>query len=159
MDWKKIRREYLAGGVSYRQLAAKYGISETTIGRRSRKEGWVDKRGQTERKVASKVADAIADKRAAADTAVFDSAVDLIEAIKNGVAAVCAEGALMSRNAKEYAEALRNLQQVLDAKPTELDVEEQKARIAKLRHDVERESMSAAPIEIIVQGGDDGYGD
>ena len=40
LDWSVIRAEYVAGGTSYRKLSRKYGVSATSIGKRSRAEGW-----------------------------------------------------------------------------------------------------------------------
>src|SRR5436853_257980 len=39
-DWGKLRAEYLRGGVSYRELAAKYGLCASTLEKRAKREGW-----------------------------------------------------------------------------------------------------------------------
>jgi transposase-like protein len=39
-NWTKIKAEYLKGGVSYRQLAEKHGVSARTIERRASSESW-----------------------------------------------------------------------------------------------------------------------
>jgi len=39
-DWPRIRRHYESSGESLRQVAARFGVSERTIFRRSSKEGW-----------------------------------------------------------------------------------------------------------------------
>ena len=39
-NWIKIKAEYLKGGVSYRQLAEKHGVSARTIERRASSESW-----------------------------------------------------------------------------------------------------------------------
>ena len=44
VDYSKIRAEYVAGGTSYAKLAKKYGVSATSIGRRSRSENWLTER-------------------------------------------------------------------------------------------------------------------
>lgn len=38
--WDELKAEYLAGGVTYKQLADKHGISEKTIRNHASKEGW-----------------------------------------------------------------------------------------------------------------------
>ena len=157
MDWKKARREYLAGGVSYKYLADKYGVSESYIAKISKKENWRSLRAERVEKECRKVADSIATERAAADSLVFHTAVQLLEAIQGSVTALTQDGALFPRSAKEFSDAVRSLQQVLDSKPTELDIEEQKARIEKLRHDY-LEKNKGGSVEVILGGGLEEYG-
>ena len=65
MSWRKIKAEYIAGGISQRALAEKYGISQATVERRAKKEKWTAKRRQAEgksiEKVTEKKAEAVAD--------------------------------------------------------------------------------------------------
>lgn len=65
MNWRKIKAEYLAGGISQRALAEKYGISQATVERRAKKEKWTAKRREAEgksiEKVTEKTADEVAD--------------------------------------------------------------------------------------------------
>ena len=65
IDWNAIRAEYIAGGISQRKLAKKYGIAEGTMLDRANKEGWKASRNQatiksitaTEQRTAEAVAD------------------------------------------------------------------------------------------------------
>lgn len=41
LDWDEIKRDYVAGSMSNRELAAWYSISEGAIRKRAKKEGWV----------------------------------------------------------------------------------------------------------------------
>ena len=65
MSWRKIKAEYIAGGISQRAIAEKYGISQATVERRAKKEKWTAKRRQAEGKsierVTEKKAEAVAD--------------------------------------------------------------------------------------------------
>lgn len=40
-DWEAIRADYVANGLSYRELGKKYGISHASVGRRAKAEGWI----------------------------------------------------------------------------------------------------------------------
>lgn len=40
VDWAEIERDYRAGSMSIRELAAWYGISDTAIRKRAKKDGW-----------------------------------------------------------------------------------------------------------------------
>ena len=50
MDLKKAKAEYIAGGISYKRLAEKYGVSFSTIRRAAEKEKWTDLKAQAEQK-------------------------------------------------------------------------------------------------------------
>lgn len=65
IDWRKIRAEYIGGGISYRQIAKKYNIAFGTIRHRAQVENWVKEREVAEHNVstmsAQKTAEAAAD--------------------------------------------------------------------------------------------------
>lgn len=65
MNWRKIKAEYIAGGISQRAIAEKYGVSQATVERRAKKEKWTTERkaaeGRTIEKVSEKTAETIAD--------------------------------------------------------------------------------------------------
>lgn len=63
-DWRKIRMEYVKGKTTYRQLAEKYGIGESTIRKRASKEGWRKKRNDLDTKVEQKALERVCDARA-----------------------------------------------------------------------------------------------
>lgn len=54
IDWAAIRAEYIAGGISQRKLAAKYGVSETTMMKKASAERWSELRKATEAKSTAK---------------------------------------------------------------------------------------------------------
>lgn len=51
MDWNLIKAEYIAGGISYRELAKKYDVPFSTLSRTAIKENWVALKEQVENKV------------------------------------------------------------------------------------------------------------
>ena len=88
IDWNAIRAEYIAGGIGQRALAAKHGVSYSTLRRRSEHEGWTNAREEAGRiasaKTAQKTANAVADNASKLEKArglLIDRALDAIEAI------------------------------------------------------------------------------
>lgn len=81
MNWRKIKAEYIAGGISQRALAEKYNVPLSTIAKRSKKEKWTERRKAAENKAVEKVSERTAEKTAevAADNAV------LMERAKTGL--------------------------------------------------------------------------
>ena len=65
MNWRKIKAEYIAGGISQRKLAEKYGVTWGTLRRRANLEKWNTKRKNAEKKaeqrVEQKTAEEVAD--------------------------------------------------------------------------------------------------
>lgn len=77
MSWRKLKAEYIAGGISQRKLAEKYGVPFGTLQKRARVEKWNAKRRNAEAKAVEKVTQKTAE-------AVADNAV-LIERVKTGL--------------------------------------------------------------------------
>lgn len=63
-QWRKMRIEYVKGNTTYKKLAEKYGVSESTIRKRASKEGWRKKRNDLDTKVEQKVLERVCDARA-----------------------------------------------------------------------------------------------
>lgn len=87
-----IRAEYVAGGISQRDIAAKYGLSPNTLMNRANKDGWKKDRDKAERKALARaqqktaeVAASNAVKLERARTLLIDHIVRAIEGMpKNG---------------------------------------------------------------------------
>lgn len=81
VDWLAIKTEYITTDISQRKLAKKYGLSVSTIARKSTDEGWVEQREQHKSKVLSKTTEKIANKEAnklAKLAAATDKAIDVV---------------------------------------------------------------------------------
>ena len=63
-DWNRIKAEYVAGGISQREHADKYGIPFGTMQKRARKGKWTEERTQAGEKVVEKVIQETAKKTA-----------------------------------------------------------------------------------------------
>lgn len=69
MSWRKIKAEYIAGGISQRALAEKYGVAWGTLRKRANIEKWNAKRISAEKKTVQKVEQKTAEE--VADNAVM----------------------------------------------------------------------------------------
>jgi hypothetical protein len=83
VSWRKIKAEYIAGKISQRALAEKYGVPMTTLAKHAKKEKWTEKRRDAENKVVEKVAQKTAET-------VSDNAV-LLERAKTGLLRLACE--------------------------------------------------------------------
>lgn len=148
-DWKKIEAEYITTETSYRKLAQKYGLNQATIAQKAKAEDWVGKRKQQastaqalilEKDITKKV------DRATRLKTVADKLLDKVEAL------VADDDHLTASAIKNLSDALKNIKEAQMIR-TQEDIEEQKARIAKLQKEAQREDIQKEPIRVII--GDD----
>ena len=128
IDWNKIKHEYITTSISYRKLAKKYEVSETTLGKKAGREDWVSLRQQANDKRTTKVINAAAKK----DKRFFAIVDKLLVKIED----VIEDGSVFTQpqNIKSISSALKDIRDIKGIKSAK-DLEEQQARIEKLRKD------------------------
>ena len=151
-DWKKIKAEYIRG-VSYRRLADKYGVSFSSIQKRGAKEKWTDLRKISSRKSDEKIVESVASQEARRVDGIQTVADMLLEKIKEGVA----DGSLIidSQSIRQITASIKDLREIKGCK-SELDMQEQLARIEKLRKDAQTEEESK-DIRVVIENSLDDY--
>ena len=159
VDWNAMRTEYIQGGVSYRELAAKYGVPYRTLAARAKAENWVELRNQACIKAASKTVESVAKQNARVDDRINRLANRLIDKLEKAVDELDMETIVKKKTTKKGSEkvtteqkvicrdregpvdkgglqqltsTLRDLKAILDVR-SDLDRKEQEARIASLR--------------------------
>lgn len=120
MSWRKIKAEYIAGGISQQGLSDKYGVPFGTLQKRARIEKWTEKRRRAEEKavekVSEKTAEAVADNAALlerAKTGLLRLAVEMIESYPDTKAAEIKKkqnGAILTFRMKDIAAVLSVLE-------------------------------------------------
>ena len=63
IDWAKIKGEYVTGDISLVKIAEKYGVSISSVQKRSKKDGWSDEKRKQHKKAADRVAKKLNDKK------------------------------------------------------------------------------------------------
>lgn len=154
MDWTKLKKEYVKGGTSYRQLSEKYGVPFGTLRNVAAKEGWKKLRDKAVTKADSIMVEKVSAKNAEIDATVFEAAMLLLKAYMKSVRAF-EDGVspIPPSMLKDYGTALKSIQAVLE-KPTDLDIKEQEARIAKLQRDAQKEDDGPSEVTVNIAGGD-----
>lgn len=136
-NWSKIKAEYIRGGTSYRQLCQKYGVSFSTLKRHALQEKWTDLRSQSEQRATTKIVESVASKEARKVDEIQTAADLLLQTITEGI-----KSKLYTRNSnsvRQITAALKDLKEIKGMK-SELDAQEQLARIEKLRKEVQTET-------------------
>lgn len=147
-DWQAIKTEYITTDTSYRKLAQKYGVSATQICNVGRDEKWVEQREQFLSKTTAKTLEKISQQeanRAARIHSVADKLLNKIEAM------VDADEPLDTKGLRALTAAVKDLKEIQSVKSA-LDEQEQRARIASLEKQADKENDSKEPIQVIIGG-------
>ncbi len=153
MNWGKIKRDYIAGKGSYRELAAKYNVPMKTLSTHARNEEWPQLRKQASDKAATKTVETVADANGRVQTSMQDAAEALMGKVVEGVQDT---DPVDAKKLKAYSGVLRDLKEVLDLR-TPLDIKEQEARIEKLRRESEKDREDRNREVVVTFGGAGGW--
>ena len=148
-DWQAIKTEYITTDTSYRKLAQKYGVSYQTICHRSKEEGWIEQREQHKNKTFTKTLEKISQQeanRAAKIHSVADKLLRKIEAM------VDSEEPMSEKGIRALTAAVKDLKEIQSVR-SDLDRQEQEARIANLRKAAEKDDDTADMIEVVFAAG------
>ena len=154
-DWQKIKTEYITTNTSYRKLAKKYGVHYNAVANRAKQEGWVSQRNQYCDKTVTKTVNAISDKqvdRAANLVSVADLLLAKVKSLVESDAEVLSD----TQSLKHISGVLKDIKEVQMIR-SDKDLEEQDARISKLRKEAEKEEHSDNTIVIQFAEGSEEY--
>lgn len=148
MDWKKLRAEYIKGGTSYRKLAEKYDVSFHTLRKQAAKENWKALRDETTAKTVTKIIEIESDNQAERMRRLLTVSDKLLLAVEDAVDKFQAGELMLDKGAlKSLSGTIKDIKDIQNIK-TQLDIEEQKARIAKLKRDAEAETNGSTEVSI-----------
>lgn len=152
-DWQAIRNEYITASpkTSYRKLAEKYGVNKDTIWQKGKEEDWDGKRRQHADRIQTKMLESdTAQKVSRAER--LNDATEML--LKIAVAQMQARDPMEidTQEMKHISGVLKDIKEILMIKSAK-DLEEQDARIAKLRKESEKEEQNH-DVTITIAGGD-----
>ena len=152
-DWNAIKKEYLTTSVSQRALAKKYKVSLNAIKRRSTGEGWVAARAQISHETTTKLVDKTSDLASEAKALLYETAMEMIRQLN----ALAKDGAYDGNlKPRDVTGAMKDCRDILDLK-SDIDIEEQRARIDKLRREAQEEKNEPKSITVTIEGGGEGW--
>ena len=157
MDWKRIKREYIAGGTSYRKLADKYGVSFSTLKEVAAKEHWRDAKVKCQAEATTKIIEIESDKQADRMRRLLTVSDKLLEAVEIAVDQFQTGDLAVEKGVlKSLASAIKDIKDIQNLK-TSLDIEEQKARIAILKKQAEADDSNVNEVAVVIAGGDSSW--
>lgn len=134
INWNELRDEYLLSDISIKKLAEKHGVSYHALSKRSQAEWWARKRAERDMLVRDKLVEHAANVEADRRKKIDDLADRVIEYIADNLS----ELMTTASNCKDIVIAIEKLRYIQGIK-SDLDVQEQIARIDKLRKDANAE--------------------
>ena len=152
-DWKAIKTEYITTDTSYRKLAQKYGVNYQAICHRSKDEGWIAQREQYRNTTITKTIEKISKQEATRAAKIHSVADKLLAKIE---AMVEAEEPLGTKGIRALTAAVKDLKEIQSVR-SELDRQEQEARIANLRKQVDKDEDKTEEIEVVFVGGEEAW--
>ena len=148
MDWKKLRAEYIKGGTSYRKLAEKYNVSFHTLRKQAAKENWKALRDETSAKTVTKIIEIESDHQADRMKRLLTVSDKLLMAVEDAVDKFQAGELMLEKSAlKSLSGTIKDIKDIQNIK-TQLDIEEQKARIAILKKQAEADTNGSTEVSI-----------
>ena len=149
ISWDLIKSEYITDpSATYRKLAEKYGVSRVQIGNVGKEEKWVELRRQHLDRTVSKTVAAVESaqvNRAKKMQNVADKLLLKIEEL------VDRPEPLNEKAIRSLTAAVKDLKEIQSIK-SDLDEQEQRARIANLEKQADKESDNKEPIQVIIGG-------
>ena len=146
-DWQAIKTEYITTQTSYRKLAQKYGVSHVQIGNVGKEENWVELRRQHLDSTFAKTVEKISQQeanRAAKIHSVADKLLQKIEAMVD-------HGDFTEKGIRALAAAVKDLKDIQGVK-SDMDKREQKARIATLEKQANKDDSGTGAPTLVVEG-------
>ena len=152
-DWQSIKREYITASQkpSYRKLAEKYGLDKNTIWKKVKDEDWDEQRRQHIDDVETKIL--MSDiKQKVSSAEKLNEATELL--LENVVAMMRGRDPeeMNAQEMKHISGVLKDVKEILMIKSPK-DLEEQDARIAKLRREAEKEEDNNTEVVITFGSG------
>ena len=151
-DWKRIKAEYIAGGISQEMLAKKHKVSYHTLRKRAAAEKWTELRAEKEQIVAEEIARACA-KSQANQALRIENAADKTLALVEKALLEIEQGRAPAdaKTLQRLAGTIRSLRDIRAPK-SELDLEEQRARIEMLKHRATSDTQDTS-LQVVIVGG------
>lgn len=147
--WRDIKAEFMTQGTSFRKLAEKYGPNKDTIWKRAKEEDWDRQR--------RRYSDEVQTKMLESDTA---QKISMAEKLNEATQMLLVKTEAMLRSVdteemnttalRDLSVVLKNAKEILMIK-SKKDMDEQDARIAKLRKEADMDQDDNRP-KLVIEG-------
>lgn len=156
-DWKAIETEYITTDTSYRKLAQKYGVDQSTVSRKGKDGHWVEKKEQYSSNLQAKILTSVTESNVS-KAEKLNSAAELLLDKVTGLIDACNPRRMDTQSLKHISGTLKDIKDILMIR-SDADMEEQRARISKLQADAARGDDTGGGIAVTLEGSVGEYGE
>ena len=158
IDWQAVETEYITTKTSYRKLAEKYGVDQATVSKRGSDGEWVEKRKQHNSETQAKVLAADTRKKVSRAEKLHGAADSLLDKVTAFIEA-CDPLRVDTQALKHISGVLKDIKDVQMIRHKG-DIQEQQARIDKLRADAAKgEKGTGDELTVTFEGDMGTYGE
>lgn len=158
IDWQAVETEYITTKTSYRKLAEKYGVDQATVSKKGSDGDWVEKRKQHIGKTQAQVLEVDTKRKVSRAKKLHDAADILLDKVTAFLES-CAPERVDTQALKHISGVLKDIKDVQMIRPKG-DIQEQQARIAKLRADAAKgEKETGDDLTVTFEGDMGTYGE
>lgn len=151
LDWNAVRVEYITTNTSYTELAKKYKVSRTQLGDIAKEEDWTGQRQKHRDDVLMRTIKTIEKNKSERMVKLFDLTDIVLETLTSafsGKEGGTNKKAILS-DPKKFTGAIKDIKEIYMIRSS-ADLDEQQARIEKLKKDVEVvETNDSNTIEVV----------
>lgn len=152
MNWEQIKTEYITDAkASYRKLAQKYGVTYQAVGSIAKREGWVEKKKEYQKRVFDRTLNLMADEQVERLVTILSVTDKLVKKIEETVDAM-KEPIIDTQVFRQFTSALKDIKDIQMLK-SELDIREQEARVIALEKQSDEEKQNNTVV-VTIQGGE-----
>lgn len=140
INWNAIKTEYITTDTTYRALAEKYGVANSTIFGKASKEKWVEQKEQHQSNTVAKAVRKIEEKKSDRAAKLLSVADMLMDKVRQRIEAVDPMD-MGSQEFRHLSATIKDLKEIQMIR-SEADLREQEARIASLRRQADKDASS-----------------
>ncbi len=151
-DFNKVKAEYIAGGITLRELSEKYKISLSNLKKKAANEKWSELRTEAEQKTNEEIIAAVAKKGSKSCLKTTEKINKICNELLDSIYNNFGDFTGTPKNCKAVSDILKNINEIVGQK-TNLDIKEQKLLIKKLKKEISAEKTDNS-IKIEISGAD-----
>ena len=140
INWNAIKTEYITTDTTYRALAEKYGVANSTIFGKASKEKWVEQKEQHQSNTVAKAVRKIEEKKSDRAAKLLSVADTLMDKVRQRIEAVDPMD-MGSQEFRHLSATIKDLKEIQMIR-SEADLREQEARIASLQRQADKDASS-----------------
>ena len=151
-DWVKIKTEYVTTNTTYAKLSRKYHVGTNALSLHAQAENWREEREAFRKKTVEKKINVASEKQVKRYERLQNICDSLLDKIEKSIEALTESECLVDKTVyRNISGALKDIKEIQSLKG-ELDIQEQRARIAKLQKEAEDEDNSNTEVIVRFEG-------